>query len=1172
MLLDSGANVSLISLDTRRKLPNQSESANHIIQVASGTTMHCTEAVSVDIPFGDGILYNVRFIVCPTLPYDFILGINHMGKKFTVDFEEGTATIDKLQTNLLLPGQPIGCTTLEDVTIPADTCCSITVQSPTVEEDLKREEVVILETPTTGFLHDNDLAVLEGLYTNDKYIQTWITNPHPFPLTIPAGTPIATGTTLENVNDRYECNELIEVKKGDKHERDFLEHLEFRRRKFQPETSDAYKNVQLGNSISEDQKAELEQILADNRTAFSVSDSDIGFIKDYMFGITWKDEDAEVYHKPRPCNPSMREKAKSKIDLWRETNVIEPSSSRNNIPLFFIKKGTKGDVRPILDCRAVNEQTIANRFPIPHLKDLLSEISELIGTHGKQELYISTTDIQSAFNQLVVRPEDRHKCAFSFQNRQYQAARCLFGLRNAPSAFCEVMARVLDGLPNCFVLLDDVLLISTSWDEHKKLLAEFLSRCIEHGMTLKPSKTHIAADSIDYLGFKLSKDGIEPLPAKIQPIINFPAPRTKRQVRRFIGLTNFYSKFIVDGTRILQPLYKLCNTTDAFRWQTIHSDAFAKYKETLANYVKLAHRDNTKPLILITDGSLDGIAGALHQRDTDGKLEPLGFVSRSLLPSEERLSSRYIEFLAIVYCLEQFNWELLGNHVTVITDHKSLEEVLKEKEHKMHQPVKILNAHARLARFNVDIIHRPNTFPGIVAIDALSRAIPISRDNEFDEDENIIDRGVSNLAQVNSAAEPRNLRLLAKNPQEDIAIRIQGLAYTSSQIKTKQEEDARIAGLIHDNKCQLNSKGIYVKRQTTGDAPLILVPNSLARELISYIHVTSGHPGAEKLIILLRRAFIIYDVHKLAREICTTCPDCIICKPKPPLKHPDPPAPDFGIKPWDRFYIDLTDFGSLDDFGNRYFLGIMDHATRFLDGCPLPNKRMETVASGLANLILRHNALNGKAVLDNGLEFRNRLTERMLEAFGISLSHISPHHPCGNLIERCWREMGIKAKILNLDRTTWSRDAPILLFHMNNTPHTKLGNLAPSEVLTGRPIHLPCFDRPEQNGNFDEYEWVGFLSNWLHCISKDITNRNRDNHESPDEPNALTRSLDVGTKVAFWAPQRPGMSRKLYRQFGGIATVTRIGQGGAYEITDTNGRRLIRNIKYLRPLPTTNNN
>ena len=452
MLLDSGANVSLISLDARRKIPNQSESANHVIQVASGTNMHCTESVSVDIPFGDGVLYNVRFIVCPTLPYDCILGINHIGKKFSVDFEEGTATIDNLQTNLLMPGQQIGCSTLEEITIPSQTCCSITIQSPTVEKDLAHEKVVILETPTTGFLPDNDIAILEGLYTNDKYIQTWVTNPHPFPLTIPAGTPIATGTTLENINDRYECNELIEVKKGDKHEQDFLEHLEFRRRKFQPETSDAYKNVQLGTSISEKQKAELEQILADNRPAFSVSDSDIGFIKDYMFGITWKDEDAEVYHKPRPCTPSMREKAKSKIDLWRETNVIEPSSSRNNIPLFFIKKGTKGDVRPILDCRAVNEQTIANRFPIPHLKDLLSEISELIGTHGKQELYISTTDIQSAFNQLVVRPEDRHKCAFSFQNRQYQAARCLFGLRNAPSAFCEVMARVLDGLPNCFVL------------------------------------------------------------------------------------------------------------------------------------------------------------------------------------------------------------------------------------------------------------------------------------------------------------------------------------------------------------------------------------------------------------------------------------------------------------------------------------------------------------------------------------------------------------------------------------------------------------------------------------------------------------------------------------------------------------------------------------------------
>ena len=1172
MLLDCGANINIVSRAAAEKLNCRYLPSNHSIRVASGEIMQANEEIITDITIGSHTIANLRFIVCHSVSHDFILGYGYLRQDCEFKADDGYVVLKGVRVDLIDYGRKIICTTEEDVTVQPDECCTIHLTTPTAHEDLKKEPIVLLENMNHGFLEEHDLSVVEGVYNNGQYIDALVFNPHSFPLTIPAGTQVATGSTMEISNNRFECNELVEAKDDTDHQLAFKKYKEIRKRKFDPETSDTYKKVHIGESLEDEKRKELVELLAKHRAAFSVSDADIGLARDFQFAINWRDEEAEVYAKPRPCVPTMRLKAREKIQAWREMGVIENSSSRNNIPLFFIKKGTKGDIRPILDCRAVNKETVANRFPIPHLKDLLSEVSSRIGTNGQKDLYISTTDIQSAFNQLAVVKTDRDKCSFSFQNRQYQAARCLFGLRNAPSAFCELMARVVDDLPGCFVLLDDIVFISMSWAEHKDLLAEFFRRCEEQGLTLKPSKTFLAAEKIDYLGFVLTRDGISPLKEKIDPIIQYPAPKTKRQLRRFIGLTNFYSRFVKNGSQVLAPLYKMCgNTQEPFRWQPIHKKAFDQYKQNLAEYVTLVHRDEAKRLVLITDGSIEGIAGALHQMDNEGHLEPLGFVSRSLQPSETRFASRYIEFLAIVWSLEQFSWEVTGNKVLVMTDHFSLTQIQEETEYKIKQPIKILNAHARLSRFEVDIIHRSNKDAGIIAIDALSRAIPLSRDTEYDEDENIIDRGVCNNIEDGEVTnpppmQPIRLRNLARLPGEDIVLKLDQLSYSYNQLLLMQEEDLGICAKIQDNLCTKNSKGLYV---TISDInPLILIPEKLARELISFVHATMGHPGSERLISLLRRAFTINNVHKLAREICAECGDCIICKPRPPLKHPNPPTQDFAVKPWDRFYVDLTDFGSSDEFGNRYFLGMMDHSSRFLDGCPIPNKHAETVGIALANLILRHNAVSGKIVLDNGLEMKNRIMHTLLNKFNISVSHIAPHHPCGNLIERAWRELGIKAKIRGLDRLSWSRDVPVLLFHMNNTPHAKLGNLAPAEVLTGRPVNLPCFMRTDDDDSqFDEYSWLGYLSRWLNRIGADLVNLNRDNCEIPEDPSYLARELQIGTKVAFWSQQRPHMSKKLFRQFGGVAKITKVLPNGAYEIQDDHQKKLIRNIKHLRPLP-----
>ena len=1100
-------------------------------------------------------------------------------QQIDIDLVNGRAVVDKIKVDLLMAGFQTTCTLNAAETIEPNSTKMVLVNQPLSEKSIAENPAVHLYNTEEGFLEEHDLSVIEGIYNNGTNIIIPIQNPCPYKVTIPKGAPIAYGASLEQTNDGLYANELIEVTENAEHQRLFKEHLEVRKRKFSPETSDVYKTVSTGDALTTDQQQHIELLLKDNREVFSTEEADIGLIKSAMFGIPWKDETAEVYLKPRPTQPAYKKRAREIMTRWEDMGVIEPTSSRHNVPLFFISKKGGDQIRPILDCRAINEETVNNHYPIPHLRDLIYDVSEMIGTNAEKSLFISSTDICAAYNQLKIKNEDRHKCSFSWENRQYQAARCIFGLKTAPSAFCQYMATLTKGLKNVYVLLDDVIILSTSFDEHLKTIQELFKRCISEGLTLKPSKTHLCMDQIEYLGFKITKEGIEPLKHKVEPIISYPQPKTKRQLRRFLGMTNFYSKHVPRGTQILSPLYKLCGS-ESFKWRQEHLDSFTKYKDLMKDHVILAHRDLNKKLVLVTEASQEGITGGLHQMNDKNELEPLGFVSRALKDNETRLASRYLEFLAIIWALESFDWELQGSKVTVMTDHASLTEILKEKEHKMHQPVKIINAHARLARYDVEIIHRPNSDPAIIAMDAFSRAIPIKQEEQVDSEDEKYDRGVSNnivetdlLNTIENNEETKfgRLKTVLRNqqPDETVTLVLKDLNYTNLELLKLQEADPIIKEKIVKKKCQKNSHGVYIQSGFQWAQPVILIPQCLARELVSYLHIRHGHVGAQKLDAAVKRHFHIKGLLNICDEVCKACEDCICCKPKPALKHPKPPAPDFAIKPWTRFFLDLCDFGRPDDNGNRYVVACMDGLSRFIDGVPIPNKQNETVSKAISTILLRHNAAGGKAVMDNGKELNGPTSRHLFETFGISISHISPYYPVGNKIERAFRELGIKAKIQQLDQNTWSRDFYTILWQMNNTPHSALGNLTPNEVLTGRPMPCPAFPDPEisEDAVTDEYSWVQFLSRWLYDIGVNLAGQQAEKMENHAKLTKNHVELELGQRVAYWSPQRKEESKKLYRAFCGEGKITKILPAGSYEITTPNLRKFIRNIKFLRVLP-----
>ena len=233
---------------------------------------------------------------------------------------------------------------------------------------------------------------------------------------------------------------------------------------------------------------------------------------------------------------------------------------------------------------------------------------------------MSSMDITSAYTHLEIKSSDREKAAFSYQGNHYQPARMIFGLRNAPSCWSRLMNQVVKGIKQVRILLDDLIIVTNGLDEHVKVLEEIFKRFIDIGLTLKPSKCFFNVEKMDYLGFELSKQGLKPLKNKIEAIVNYPAPKTKKALRRFIGLGIFYKSFVPNGMEILKPLTKLTGL-DPFVWKSEQAKAFENFKNSLAKSTMLIHRDPNKTLVLVTDASDEGFAACLNQIDMEGKMD-----------------------------------------------------------------------------------------------------------------------------------------------------------------------------------------------------------------------------------------------------------------------------------------------------------------------------------------------------------------------------------------------------------------------------------------------------------------------------------------------------------------------------------------------------------------------
>ena len=415
---------------------------------------------------------------------------------------------------------------------------------------------------------------------------------------------------------------------------------------------------------------QLQKILDSPKEVFG---GGLGTMRGTTAKIYVDPEATPKFMKARPVPYALKAKVEKELDRLQSEGIISPVEFTEWAAPIVPEVKQDGSVRICGDYKCtVNQVSTLDNYPIPKTEDLLATL----GGGNK----FTKLDMSQAYQQLLLDEESKKFTTINTHKGLYQYNRLPFGVSSAPGISQRTMENLLQGIPHVVVRVDDILVSGKDDPDHLANLGTVLSRLSNAGLKLSLGKCLFMQPQVTYCGYVINGDGIQPVAAKVDAIKNAPEPKDVSQLRAFLGMLNYYHRFLPDVATILEPLHHLLRKGSKWQWLKEQQEAFKKAKELLQSAELLVHFDPAKELILAADASDYGV-GALLSHKMDGGAEcPIGYMSRSLNEAERNYSTLEKEALAIIFGVKKFHQFLYGHPFTIKTDHKPLEGLLNERK------------------------------------------------------------------------------------------------------------------------------------------------------------------------------------------------------------------------------------------------------------------------------------------------------------------------------------------------------------------------------------------------------------------------------------------------------------------------------------------------------------